>query len=623
MSPFIEALRTKKTAIIELVIVLGISLIFSRSFALADTFTVTSSADDSDTAVGDGQCDSDASIVGDQCTLRSAIEETNVATGTDSVVINFNIPGGGVQTISPQTALPPLTRPAVTIDGTTQPGSSCGNLWGLDGYGNADPAHRHVDPVWNIILNGDIAIGAGSTIKGLGISALNVSLSGNNSALLCNHIHLTNHTGGIMVESDGNHIGGPWIGDGNVIDGYDPDSEVGRGPQLVVLDGINNFVQGNFIGTNKSGSAAVAPDRLHVQQGILLYGTSSMNNTIGGATAGARNLISGVGGKDDGAGVEIQEGASNNTVVGNYIGTDLTGTRAIPNGGGILVYGSNNTIGGATSNTRNIIAGNITYGVILYGMGKDVIGNIVEGNFIGLGADGTTAVPNQYGVLLLGQNLGPVTNNTIGGVTVGAGNIIANNFAAAISTFDVNSPKHDMPACFLGASGTGNSFLGNSIYNNGGLGIDLAPCVDAQTGPIAGITPNDPLDTDTGPNNFQNYPTITRVTGLPTRTVAYTKFQGAPSQDLRIEFFWSPSSTTRQGKVFLGFKNITTNRRGMKSFVARDLLPIKAPGVITATATDSAGNTSEFSAGVIPRIRAIITPTQEAMLEREVMAEEQ
>src|SRR5207245_6428922 len=108
----------------------------------------------------------------------------------------------------------------------------------------------------------------------------------------------------------------------------------------------------------------------------------------GGSTAAARNVISGNGGS-----ILIENaGTTGNLVQGNYVGTDITGTKALPNGDGILIeQTSNNTIGGSTAGSGNLISGNGLYGVAL----PDATGNQVQGNFIGTDVTGTNPIPND------------------------------------------------------------------------------------------------------------------------------------------------------------------------------------------------------------------------------------
>ena len=175
-----------------------------------------------------------------------------------------------------------------------------------------------------------------------------------------------------------------------------------------------------------------------------------------------------------GGGINVN--GTGNAVQGNRIGTNRAGTAALPNGLGVIVNGANNTIGGTSAGAGNLISGN-TNNAISVGPGATVTS--IHGNLVGTDAAGTAALPNGgYGVLLEGSG----TN--VGGTAAGAANVIANNGLAGV--------KVD--------SGTSHLIAANAIFNNGGLGIDLG---------LAGVTPNDPGDTDGGPNTLQNFPVLT------------------------------------------------------------------------------------------------------------------
>ena len=363
--------------------------------------------------------------------LRAAITNANGAAGPH--LINFNILPAGAYTITLASALPPITQPVV-IDGTTQPG------WVAAGS---------YPPV--IELNG----------AGVG--------AGNNGLYL-------------QEGSDGSTIRGLVIN---------------RCPgRAIRIEGSsNNVVAGNFLGTNPAGTA---PGPGNNGGGIRVGGTAltskpTNNNRVGGTVPADRNIISGNGvdGVNVGPGNAPNSNA-NNVVEGNYIGTDVTGTVAVPNTSqGVAVFtngatgsNTNNVIGGTASGAGNLISGNGNVGVLL--RDPQTTGTLVQGNKIGTNALGTAALPNgSSGVQI---NL-TTSNNMIGGTAVGAGNVIAYN----------NSTNIAGQGGIAFVAGTGNSILSNSIYSNTGLGIDLNH---------DGVTMNDANDVDTGPNDLLNYPTF-------------------------------------------------------------------------------------------------------------------
>ncbi len=268
--------------------------------------------------------------------------------------------------------------------------------------------------------------------------------------------------------------------------------------------------------------------------------------------------------------MRLRTGASGNLVRGNLIGVNAAGTAAVPNlGEGVQLNDGavGNTVGGPGPD-RNVISGNGSNGVLL--VDATTAGNFVEGNFIGSNATASAPIPNAgNGVAVMGGASG----TRIGGTAAGTKNVIAFNGARGVYV----------------ESGTGNSILGNNLAFNGALGIDLGPI---------GVTANDAGDPDPGANLLQNFPVLSAVL-LDTST---TQIQGSlnsiANSSYRLEFFSSvvcDPSGNGPGQRFLGFADRKTDTGGNVAFVA--MLPTAALGPwITATATDSAGNTSEFAA---------------------------
>ncbi len=691
--------------------------------------------------------------------LRDAINQANASVGIQDTIA-FNIPGSGVHTISPFTQLPTVTDP-VTIDGYSQPGASPNS----NGPGLGDNA------VLQIELDGSLAGSAASglfvtagnsTIQGLAVNSFDyfgIVLSSLGNNVVAGNFVGTDATGmvakpnrdsGILLtgSSYGNTIGGLSPASRNVISG---NGDV----NLNIQPSNGNLIVGNFVGTDATGAAALASNP--IRAGIFTYYCN--NNTIGGASANARNIISG----NNGWGVEIAGSLSNliqgnfvgtdvtgtvkvanaygiaawsttggtfgiidnlisgntdvglyfygGTAEGNFIGTDYRGTRAIGNGSGVFMtaaklggttassrniisgntqggilaingdnviqgnyigtdisgtiamgnggnfgiydaYGHNDLIGGSVPGAGNVIysvyreilvggstggvsiqgnfigvdkTGNVPVGDLNAGFGIDVegcsnvqiggsapgagnvIGNsrtginlsnsnniVVQGNSIGLGADGTSPISNFFGILL---NNG-TTNNMIGGTTPGAGNTIANNLFVGVG----------LDQYFLAPVTTGNAILGNSIFNTdvtntanqsffgAGLGIDINR-TDLGQG-TDGSNPNDSLDADVGNNNLQNYPVITSAVGGGGSYTVQGTLNSKPNSIFRVEFF--SNSTVKpngysEGEHYLGFTNVTTDASGNASFDVTLATGSTAGKYITSTATDSANNTSEFS----------------------------
>ncbi|MCB9464127.1 MAG: right-handed parallel beta-helix repeat-containing protein [Candidatus Eisenbacteria bacterium] len=275
----------------------------------------------------------------------------------------------------------------------------------------------------------------------------------------------------------------------------------------------------------------------------------------------------------------LVDNSDGNTFLGNYLGVDVTGLVDRGNGGsGLRVVGgsSGNVIGGSTAAERNVISGNGNYGIEFWDAGTT--GNVVQGNYIGVGSDGTTALGNDNSGIMFG---GGAATNTLGGTGSGEGNIIANSGFTGIE--------------MLGVTTIENALLGNAVFGNTSIGIDLSE---------DGVTGNDPDDDDSGPNDLRNFPAITSATESGgTVTVDFTLDLGATlAGDYRIEFFTNPNgvdATNGEGEAFASAVTVSHGGTGSESF--SHSFSGSAGDVLTATTTDSIpaggyGNTSEFSA---------------------------
>jgi hypothetical protein len=275
-----------------------------------------------------------------------------------------------------------------------------------------------------------------------------------------------------------------------------------------------------------------------------------------------------------GSGISIRSG-SGSRVEGNFVGTDPSGTLDRGNNvfGVQIDGGSSHTIGGASPAARNLISGNNSLAVEI--SDNSAGSNKVQGNLIGVQSDGVS--------FLGGTGLGMYIdspNNTIGGAKPGMANTIANNFGEGIIV-DLAGVRPD----------TGNRILGNSIFGNGRLGIDL----DGD-----GRTANDPRDRDSGANRQQNFPVVTSAEVSGGTTTIRGTLDSTPStrrkeQTFIVQLFSNPR-LEEGGKTFLGQKKVTTNRQGKASFTLKlDRALALSESTVTATATDARGNTSEFS----------------------------
>jgi len=515
--------------------------------------------------------------------LREALIAANNTSGTDTIRFNISGVAGtyGEYTITMASSLPTILD-AIVIDGSTQSGYSTHPLIVLDGNGGATDALnfsgaadastvrglvirnfsgdgiRVQAGADNLVIVGNYigsfnadgsdagsgkrntgsgieSYGANLTIGGTSAADRNV-ISGNASAF---NIYLGNGASGSTVK--GNYlgttgsgsvamasnsawglvidtaatnvtIGGSATGAGNVISGFTSDG------LWLSTSGIST-VQGNLIGTNAAGTAALANGRY----GIFLDDTGSA--LIGGTASGAGNLISG----NSGGGLyALNSGGV--TVQGNIIGLNALGNAALANGGfGVRINtGSASTIGGNTAAARNIISGNAGHGVWL----ESANANVVKGNHIGVASDGTTLIGNLAdGVLIT------TSNQIIGGKGLGDGNVIAGNGGAGINV----------------TSGIGNLFYRNAIHSNGGLGIDLGN---------DGVTLNDVNDLDGGANYLNNFPVITSVVTTGSSTVISGSIDWYQGPDnIYIELYSSPSKDASgygEGRTYLGSVLVST-----------------------------------------------------------------
>jgi hypothetical protein len=492
--------------------------------------------------------------------LRAAIATANSAPGAD--LIAFNIPGTGAHTINLASALPAITG-KVTINGQTQPGFN--------------PATDRPIIELNGVATGSngeglfvSATGSGTVIRGLVINRFGF----NGIRILANDCRVkacyigTDKTGtvglgngnGIMIRegAQGNLIGGTVVDARNVISG--------NNHGIVLSDSGTSFndVLGNRIGTDRTGTL----DLGNVNNGVYITAEAS-NNSIGSALAGARNVISG----NDGNGVQILNNLTNgNRVQGNYIGTDKTGAVDLGNTWHGVVIGdlaSGNVIGGAAAGAGNVISGNDHSGVVITGTWTG--GNRVRGNRIGVAAASGAALGNGHSGVLIESGAG---DNDIGGTGAGAGNVIAFNGFDGVWI----------------SSGYGNSVLGNSIFANTQLGIDLG---------TAGWAANDLNDPDDGANTLLNYPELTSAKLTASGLRINGQVNTPTNRTLRIEFFASnksDSSNHGEGARFLGAITVQTGTGNTAQFLTLFAATGVLPGqVITATATDQFGNTSEFS----------------------------
>lgn len=312
-----------------------------------------------------------------------------------------------------------------------------------------------------------------------------------------------------------------------------------------------NTIAGNWFGIDSIGTVTATIGETAV------FVDNIANNTVGGTTTADRNVISGSGNWGVGISGTI---ATNNRIVGNYIGTDPAGMIALGNtDAGVVVDASpNNSI------IDNLISGNQGDGIDLNGLG----GTLVTNNRIGVDATGTSTLANLgHGIAISSSN------NLIGGTGTGMGNLIAYNGHEGIDVF----------------SGTGNVMRRNLIYGQPNyLDVDLG---------------NDWVDKNSwcelgNANNKQNFPTIISASSGGGFLFVQGSLTCKPNNTYALDFFAHPTCGTGGvggGRVFVGSTNVTTNGTGTATFSSTFAVNVPAGYITTATATSPANDTSEFS----------------------------
>jgi len=634
------------------------------------TLTVNSN-DDAD----DGTCNAA------HCSLREAINKANTLPGTTTII--FNIGGGGPRTIKTLSALPEVTVPVV-IDGTSQPffnGTS--PLIELDG-----------SMVGGGSVDGLVLSGGDSTVKSLAVinfsgRGILISFPGGNTIAGC-YIGINmygaaagNQASGIVVASDNNTIGGTAAKDRNVISG-----NLGDG---VMINGALNSIEGNLIGLNAAGTAALGTQG----NGVTIDGNINM---VGGSVPEARNIISGnigngirinsdsdevqrnfigtdisgtvpvgnqmsgvyvfglgavqIGGINDGNiisanqlfGIWLDDSSNAASVFGNRIGTDKLGTAALGNiKGGVHVSGTNHQIG--SSGKGNLISGNGGAGIAVVAPATVIK---IQSNFIGTSADGESAVGNDIGVEI-GLTSGAYSM-LIGGSLYGEGNLVSGNHGEGLLLYNhaqvagnrigmdqsglnelpnggdgilikgdnnrIGTPQYPNSIAHNGGHGVAvitesgsagnNTLSGNNIWDNGKLGIALGG---------DSVLANDPGDADTGDNNLQNYPMMVSAIHDPVaeQTTVTATLDSAPQTLFFVEFFVNTACDPTgygEGEQMAASKIVTTNAGGHADVTGiYEPYHFIAGGFITATATSSDGDTSEFSNCIPVTQASAFTPT--------------
>ncbi len=476
----------------------------------------------------------------------------------------------------------------ISVGVTSDRNRMVGNLIGTDVFGK-NPLPNQMDGILldnssaNIIGGADV--GFENIISGNGRAGVMVQgpkasgnwLAGNFIGLASSGtVAISNSTGVQLQDGAHNNIIGT-NGD-EVDDAFETNVISGNRVAGVTLTNANtdaNRISGNLIGPSPLDALSIEA----TQTGIVIT-NGAQNNVIGTngdgfGDANESNLISG----NHAEGILITGRNTKGTIVaGNLIGVSRDAHRSLANESGVLVdEGASQTRIGSNSDGRsdtleaNIISGNRTFGVAI--AGTETSKTTIAGNFIG-----TDREMNPLSNLGSGIIINNAFNNVIGGDLAGSANVISGNLHAGVQV------EGDMAIQ--------NRISRNSIFLNGALGINLG---------VVGVNTNDPEDTDVGPNALQNSPSIRGVTFQgQSGEMAGVAF-GLPNSKLRLEFFSNSkrlANTEDEGQDFLLSTDVVTNELGEAPFLVPFTAPLLENESITATATDSLGNTSEFSKGI-------------------------
>jgi CSLREA domain-containing protein len=427
--------------------------------------------------VDDGTCNAA------HCSLREAINKANTLAGT--ITIKFDIGGGGMQTIQPKSPLPVITVP-VKIDGSTQPGYSFDPLIVLDGslytsgYADGLVLRGGTSTVYRLVINS--FNGRGIRLDGAGENLILGCYIGTD---VSGTAPRPNMAGGIqIIEGQKNVIGGTSADKRNLISGNQGDG--------IQIQDVKNSVIGNTIGADITGSAALK----NIGAGVMIEAGLAI---IGGSTQAQGNLISG----NESTGISFQTGGTDGFVMGNLIGTDAAGKYAIGNGWGITIHGNHNTVGGDTAGKRNIISGNRNDGIFISTPSEK---NIIQGNFIGTDISGTAALANQENGIQVAGN-----DNAIGGKLGKTGNVISANKLDGVT---IDGVGNAVQGNLIGVNAAGTAALGNQgsgvIVN---ANLSLIGGTDAGNGNIISANIGDGVRVTSGAVLVQGNYIGTDITG--------------------------------------------------------------------------------------------------------------
>lgn len=465
--------------------------------------------------------------------LYQAMTDANNTAGADRIL--FNIPGTGVHKIDVSQNPLPTVLESLVIDGYSQPGAKPNSL----GIGN--------NAVILIQLDGGSATSNGLVFSG--------------------------------TSSD-------YVVRGLCLTGFGEPASLQTGVAITAGEVHSAVVAGNFIGVLPGGET---PRGNYIGVGHVTQ--------LGGTDPASRNVISGnrTGFASD---TYLTPGTSvyGAVIQGNYIGTNASGTKAIPN---VIAIGlealddgrspcaaksfdidlSNTMIGGVASGAGNLISGN-EVGIVLGRFalcGQTSVAPVrvhgvrIKGNLIGVQSDGVYSLPNKEGVRV---QMG--SDNMIGGLEPGAGNVVAFNDYGVIVSGAVFVVDHKVSER--------NQILSNVICRNR-IDIDLGP---------GGPTSNDPGDSDDGPNKYQNYPVIQSAEIANGSATINGTLNSSPNSQFTLQYFAESLNVASAAQTCLGTATVTTDPDGHAQFSGTFALSDTNVS-FNMTATSQDGNTSEFS----------------------------
>ncbi|MDB5330005.1 MAG: Cna domain protein [Phycisphaerales bacterium] len=590
--------------------------------------------------------------------LRQAILDANAFNNADNAPdsIVFSLPGSGVQTIAPLSPLPAITD-ILVLDGTSQTGYAGAPLVEINGA-SAGPGGvgLEVDSACKIdglAINGFAGVGIlvafgadGATLQAnyIGTDATGMVAKGNvtgvvvnaNNVLVAGNLISGNDADGLMIAGSSARVVGNFVGTditgagalgngnfgvnvaggaGAIIGGTTPGSgnvvSANGADGITFSNAVGGLVEADYVGTDSTGVSALP----NSGNGISLF----FSNSVAIGAAGAGNVIS----ANFGNGVYLKF-STGCTVAGNLIGTDVTGSLITDNarnglgnaGSGVYLDtdSAGNVIGGSSPASRNVISGSLGNGITV--QTTDPEANTIQGNYIGTDAAGLVALPNHGNGILITSSGNSVLGNLVSGntgfgiklvcdMTTVTGNLVGTDAAGlnplanrgtgvyilgnknSVVSNTISYNGGDGVAVF---AGTGNTIRQNSSYLNAWWGIDLGN---------VGVTFNDSQTHADGPNLYQNFPVIISAVISTTGMITLKgTLDSAANGPFTIDFYTSldaDSSGYGQGQNWLGSVTVTPDASGHCTFNATFTAPAGGQTVVSATATDADGNTSEFA----------------------------